>query len=86
MITKGTAIEAAGLLACELGPKLLATGIAPKLVDRARQRLREMSVVADAGIAASVGGVHAMHDATEEESLCPRPVGTCRSFARRLED
>ncbi|MFA5384833.1 MAG: thiamine-phosphate synthase family protein [Eubacteriales bacterium] len=65
LITKGAAIEAAGLLACELGLKLMAAGIAPELVDRARKRLREMSVVSDAGIAISVGGVHAMHDATE---------------------
>lgn len=65
IITKGVAIEAAALLACELGEKLLAAGVAPELVERARRRLREMSVVAEAGIAVEVGGVHAMHDATE---------------------
>ncbi|NLU49411.1 MAG: AIR synthase [Syntrophomonadaceae bacterium] len=63
--TKGAAIEAAAILACELGDKLLAAGMAPELVDRARRRLREMSVVAEAGIAMTAGGVHAMHDATE---------------------
>jgi hydrogenase maturation factor len=63
--TKGAAIEAAGLLAYELRERLLAEGVAPELVDRARQRFREMSVVADAGIAVASGGVHAMHDATE---------------------
>ncbi|WP_406677670.1 thiamine-phosphate synthase family protein [Neomoorella carbonis] len=65
IITKGAAIEAAALLACELEEKLLAAGIEPGLVERAKKRLREMSVVAEAGIAMEVGGVHAMHDATE---------------------
>ncbi|MBC7323817.1 MAG: AIR synthase, partial [Moorella sp. (in: Bacteria)] len=65
IITKGAAIEAAALLACELGERLLAAGLAPELVERAKRRLREMSVVADAAIATGVGGVHAMHDATE---------------------
>jgi len=65
IITKGAAIEAAALIACELGENLLAAGVAPKLVERARKRLREISVVAEAAIAVEVGGVHAMHDATE---------------------
>lgn len=65
IITKGAAIEAAGILAAELGERLLAAGMAPELVNRARRRVREMSVVAEAGIAAAIGGVHAMHDATE---------------------
>ncbi len=65
IITKGAAIEAAALLACELEERLLAAGVPSGLVERARKRLREMSVVAEAGIAAEVGGVHAMHDATE---------------------
>lgn len=65
IITKGAAVEAAALVACELGEKLLAAGVKPELVERARKRLREMSVVVEAGIAVEVGGVHAMHDATE---------------------
>lgn len=65
IVTKGVAIEAAGVLASEFGDKLLAAGISGHLVERARLRLREMSVVADAATAAAVGGVHAMHDATE---------------------
>ncbi|PRR76209.1 thiamine-phosphate synthase family protein [Neomoorella humiferrea] len=65
VITKGAAIEAAALIACELEEKLLAAGIDRKLVERAKKRLREMSVVAEAGIATAIGGVHAMHDATE---------------------
>lgn len=65
IITKGAAIEAAGLLASELGADLRAAGIAGELVDRAARRIREMTVVEDALLAASCGGVHAMHDATE---------------------
>lgn len=65
IITKGVAIEAAGVLSCELGGKLLGAGVPGHLVERARRRFREMSVVADAAAAAAVGGVHAMHDATE---------------------
>lgn len=65
IITKGAAIEATALVACELREKLLAAGIAPELLERGKKRLREMSVVAEAGIAVKVGGVHAMHDATE---------------------
>ncbi len=65
IITKGVAIEAAALLACELGEKIQEKGINEELVNRASQRLREVTVVEDARLAAVVGGVHAMHDATE---------------------
>ncbi|NPV71539.1 MAG: AIR synthase [Firmicutes bacterium] len=65
VLTKGAAIEAAGILASELGERLLAAGVGPDLVDRARLRFKEMSVVADAEVATRAGGVHAMHDATE---------------------
>lgn len=65
VMTKGAAIEAAALLACELEERLVAEGVAPDLIKRAGQRLREVTVVADAGIAAKAGGVTAMHDATE---------------------
>lgn len=65
IITKGAAIEAAGILASEFEEKLIKEGIDPGLVIRAKKRFREMSVLADAQIAAAAGGVHAMHDATE---------------------
>jgi len=65
IITKGAAIEAAALLACELEERLLIEGVDKELINRASQRLREVTVVADARIAAAVGGVTAMHDATE---------------------
>lgn len=65
MITKGAAIEAAAMLACELGEIIENTGADKELVKRASQRLKEVSVVEDARLAVETGGVHAMHDATE---------------------
>ncbi|UNC91047.1 thiamine-phosphate synthase family protein [Candidatus Contubernalis alkaliaceticus] len=65
IITKGAAIEAAAILACELRERLLASGMDPQLVARACSRWREMTVVKDAEIAMSTAGIHAMHDATE---------------------
>jgi hydrogenase maturation factor/predicted fused transcriptional regulator/phosphomethylpyrimidine kinase len=65
VITKGAAIEAAALLACELGEKIKKSGVDRKLVERAGKRLKEISVVKDAVLASEINGVHAMHDATE---------------------
>jgi len=65
LITKGIAIEAVALLGSELGNSLLAAGISKELVEKASSRIREMTVVNDALLAAACGGVHAMHDATE---------------------
>ncbi|MGB9791973.1 MAG: AIR synthase family protein, partial [Thermacetogeniaceae bacterium] len=65
LITKGVAIEAAGILSSEFGDRLLAAGVPAHLVERARRRFREITVVEDAAVASGVGGVHAMHDATE---------------------
>jgi hydrogenase maturation factor/predicted fused transcriptional regulator/phosphomethylpyrimidine kinase len=65
IITKGAAIEAAALLACELGDRIMDQGISKELVERAGKRLKEVTVVEDARLAAAVAGVHAMHDATE---------------------
>lgn len=65
LVTKGAAIETAGILAVELGERLLSAGVSEELVGRARRRFKEMSVVLDAQVATAIGGVHAMHDATE---------------------
>jgi hydrogenase maturation factor len=65
IITKGAAIEAAGILAQELGETLLKAGLDEELLERAKERFWEMSVVRDAELAMSAGDVHAMHDATE---------------------
>ncbi len=65
IITKGAAIEAAGILAQEFGDELLAAGLSKKQLERAKRRFWEITVVRDAEIAMAAGGVHAMHDATE---------------------
>lgn len=64
LITKGAAIEAGALLGYE-HKEFLTTVVDPLLVDKAAARIKEVSVVKDADIASRVGGVHAMHDATE---------------------
>ncbi|MDK2991544.1 MAG: hypothetical protein PWP48_777 [Clostridiales bacterium] len=65
IITKGVAIEAASLIACELNDKLHKNGIKSNLIERAKQRFYEISVVKEAEISVKIGGVNAMHDATE---------------------
>jgi hydrogenase expression/formation protein HypE len=68
IITKGPAIEAAGILAA-MFPKLLAREFGAGFAERAERIFYEMSVVDDAMTAVGVGvrdkGVAAMHDATE---------------------
>lgn len=65
IITKGAAIETAAILGSELGERLRNAGVAGELVERAAARIKEMTVVEDARLAAAFPGVHAMHDATE---------------------
>jgi len=62
IITKGPAIEAAGVLALQ-AEKALVSKIGKGLVDKAKDYFFEMTVVKDAGVAAPYA--HAMHDATE---------------------
>jgi len=64
ILTKGPAIEATGLLALVYEKELIKK-LSPKVVEKAKGYMREMSVVKDALIAKSCGGVTAMHDATE---------------------
>jgi len=68
IITKGPAIEAAGIFAT-MFPELLNAEFGPAFSERAQQIFYKMSVVADAMTAVSVGvrenGVTSMHDATE---------------------
>jgi len=65
LITKGAAIEAGALLGYEHKEFLLTTDLDTSLVNKAAERMKDVSVVKDAHIASTVGGVHAMHDATE---------------------
>ncbi len=64
IMTKGAGVEAAALLAYELKDALLRV-LPAESVNRSLARMREISVVRDALIAARNPGVHAMHDATE---------------------
>jgi hydrogenase maturation factor len=64
ILTKGPAIETAGLLASLREEELLAAHPAG-LVKRAKALVFRMSVVSDALTAMAAGGVTAMHDATE---------------------
>jgi len=64
IVTKGAAIEGTAILSQELD-SLLQRKIDKKIIERAKQFLRKVSVVKDALTATEVGGVHAMHDATE---------------------
>lgn len=62
IMTKGPAIEAAGVLACQ-AEKSLANKFGADIVRKGKKLITEMTVVKDALIAAP--NAHAMHDATE---------------------
>jgi hydrogenase expression/formation protein HypE len=64
ILTKGPAIETAGILAV-IKEKELLKKYPSDLVERAKALCRQMTVVADALLAMGSGGVTAMHDATE---------------------
>ncbi len=68
VVTKGAAIEAAGLFAVSF-PDRIAAAYGQEFAERAQELFWQMSVVEDALTAVSVGvrddGVTAMHDATE---------------------
>jgi hydrogenase maturation factor len=64
ILTKGPAIEAAGILSVTRERELLGRYPEP-LVRRAQALCREMTVVRDALTASEAGGVTGMHDATE---------------------
>ncbi|HEY3066612.1 MAG TPA: AIR synthase family protein [Methylomirabilota bacterium] len=67
IMTKGIPLEGAAIIAREKETELLARGIAPAVVRKAKALLRApgISVLPEAEIACEVGAVHAMHDATE---------------------
>lgn len=64
VVSKGPAIETTGLLAAYF-PGVLEKKFGRAFVGKARDIYYQMSTVKDARIAAGVGGVSAMHDATE---------------------
>ena len=64
IVSKGAAIETCGLMAAYF-PKFLEAAYGKAFVKRAQNIFYQMSTVKDALIAASVGGLTCMHDATE---------------------
>ncbi len=64
IVSKGPAIEATGLMSAYF-PEFLEKRYGKNFVKRAQGIYYQMSTVKDALVAASVGGVTAMHDATE---------------------
>jgi hydrogenase expression/formation protein HypE len=64
VLTKGPAIETAGILSV-IKEKQLLERYSPSLVEKAKALCKQMTVVADALLAMDSGGVTAMHDATE---------------------
>lgn len=64
ILTKGPAIETAGILSV-LREKEILENYPPALVEKAKALCKQMTVVKDALTAMEVGGITAMHDATE---------------------
>jgi hydrogenase maturation factor len=64
IITKGPAVETTGLMSVQF-PEFIAERLGEEAVARAQDVFFQMSVVEDAAVCAGVGGVTAMHDATE---------------------
>jgi len=64
IISKGPAIETTGLMAAYF-PEFIEAKYGASFLKRAQNIFYQMSTVRDASIAASVGGLTAMHDATE---------------------
>jgi len=64
IVTKGAAIEGTAILSHEL-ESFLQRRMDKKIIESAKQFIKKISVVKDALTAVEVGGVNAMHDATE---------------------
>lgn len=69
IVTKGAAIEGTAILSTELA-KYLETKVDKITVQKAKKFIKKISVVKDALTAIEVGGVNAMHDATEGGIAC----------------
>ncbi len=64
-LTKAVAVEGTSIIARELAPRLAELGISPEEIDRCRDFLDHISILAEAALAARRPGVSAMHDVTE---------------------
>ena len=67
VVTKGVPLEGAAIIAREREAELLARGVRPAVISRARGFLKTpgLSVLPEAEIACELAEVHAMHDPTE---------------------
>ncbi len=65
LLTKGVAVEGTAIIAREFGGRLKKLGMAAGEIDRCRQFLDKISIIAEAKIAAATAGTSAMHDITE---------------------
>jgi hydrogenase maturation factor len=67
VLTKGVPLEGAAIMAREREAELLAGGVRPAVIKRAKAFLRRpgLSVLPEAEIACELAEVHAMHDPTE---------------------
>lgn len=65
ILTKGAAIEGTAILSTEMVDHLIEVGIPKKVIARGKRFRHMLSVVKDAKVAMSCGGVTAMHDVTE---------------------
>ncbi len=64
VVTKVPAVETTGLMSVQC-PEFIEEAHGPDAVEEAQEIFYQMSVVSDAAVCARVGGVRAMHDATE---------------------
>lgn len=64
IVTKGAAIEGTAILSTEMA-EALQRRVGRSLVQRAQKLIKKIGVLKEALTALEVGGVHAMHDATE---------------------
>jgi hydrogenase expression/formation protein HypE len=65
LLTKAVAVEGTAIIARESGRKLKALGMAAGEIQSCRGFLERISILPEAGIAASTDGTSAMHDVTE---------------------
>jgi hydrogenase maturation factor len=65
LLTKGVAVEGTAIIAREFGDRLKHLGMPDSEIDTGRQFLANISIIAEARIAAESGTVSAMHDVTE---------------------
>jgi hydrogenase maturation factor len=64
IVTKGPAVETTGLMSVQF-PEFIEEAYDAETVKQAQDVFYQMSVVKDCALLSEVGGVHAMHDATE---------------------